>query len=81
MVHSYSFYTCYKWRISTEACMNKAKLVYLVSVSQKGIVLPNVAYGEIFFFYGEIFKQWFQELIKTPWQIGDSKSCVTSDQI
>lgn len=30
--------------------MNKAKLVYLVSVSQKGVVLPNVAYGEIFFF-------------------------------
>lgn len=27
--------------------MNKAKLVYLVSVSQKG-VLPNVAYGENF---------------------------------
>lgn len=31
--------------------MNKAKLVYLVSVSQKGVVLPNVAYGEIFFFF------------------------------
>lgn len=48
MVHSYSFYTCCKRRISTEACMNKAKLVYLVSVSQKGVVLPNVAYGENF---------------------------------
>ena len=28
--------------------MNKAKLVYLVYVSQKGVVLPNVAYGENF---------------------------------
>ena len=27
--------------------MNKAKLVYLVSVSQKGGFLPNVTYGEI----------------------------------
>ena len=27
--------------------MNTAELVYLVSVSQKCVVLPNFAYGEI----------------------------------